>query len=201
MLQNGTRSLPSRAAPDALTQAPLMKKLTALTGTMLLASCASYRNEPVAFGAEMQAYPAGVIPGLQVRRRLNDADAVFVRVAANLTERNDWGEHDDESGSGFGGGVGWRRALGGSLDEDGWIIGARVDLWSLEVDWKDPGPRSGSTDVLVLQPTLEGGHGWTRAGGDRIEATLGLGAEINVDTDGEDVGEGAIVLLGITWLF
>ena len=28
----------------------------------------------------------------------------------------------------------------------------------------------------------------------------GLGAEINVDTDGEDVGEGAIFLLGVTWL-
>lgn len=34
----------------------------------------------------------------------------------------------------------------------------------------------------------------------RFETTLGLGMEINVDTDGEEVGEGAIVLFGLTWL-
>jgi len=31
--------------------------------------------------------------------------------------------------------------------------------------------------------------------------TLGVGAEINVDTDGEDVGEGGIMLLGATIVF
>ena len=155
---------------------------------------------PHAIAPELQAYPAGIIPGLQLRRQATSQDTVFMRVAANITERNDWGEHDDESGSGFGGGFGWRRSLAGVPGGTGWLFGARVDLWSLEIDWRDPGPREGTADVLVLQPTAELGYGWTFASGSRLELALGLGAEINVDTDGEDVGEGAIALLGLTYV-
>jgi hypothetical protein len=74
-----------------------------------------------------------------------------------------------------------------------------MDVWDLIIDWKDPG-RMGSTETLVLQPTAEVGYGWNTAGVGRIELGLGLGAEINVDTDGEDVGEGAIFLIAVTWL-
>ena len=142
-----------------------------------------------------------MIPGIQLRHDVNETDAVYVRAAANLTERSDFGEHDDESGSGFGVGVGWRRAMSTTLDDDGWMIGARVDVWSLEIDWEDDPNREGTTDIIVLQPTVEGGYGWSFERGDRIELMIGVGAEINVDTDGEDVGEGAIGLLGLTWLF
>lgn len=155
---------------------------------------------PLTLAPEVQVYPAGVIPGLQLRRHPTSADTVYFRVGANLTERNDWGEHDDESGTGFGGGIGWRRSLAGVPGGTGWLYGARMDLWSLEIDWRDPGPREGTTDVLVLQPTLEAGYGWTLTSGSRVELVLGLGAEINVDTDGEDVGEGAIALVGLTFV-
>lgn len=155
---------------------------------------------PLVFAPEIQAYPAGVIPGLQLRRYPSSEDTVYFRVAANLTDRGDWGEHDDESGSGFGGGIGWRRSLAGIPGGTGWLYGARVDLWSLEIDWRDPGPREGTTDVLVLQPTVEAGYGWSLASGSRLELMVGLGAEFNIDTEGEDVGEGVIALLGLTYV-
>jgi hypothetical protein len=152
------------------------------------------------FGVEVQAYPAGVIPGIQARHRLTNADTITFRIAANITDRGDWGEHEDESGDGWGGGVGWRRAQSGDLDTDGWWYGARVDLWDLSIDWNDPGARTGKTDVLVLQPTVELGYGWTTKSAGRFELGAGIGVEINVDTTGEDVGEGTIFLVGLTWL-
>lgn len=173
-----------------------------------LATGCAVRTNPVAedgrrvvsFGGEVQAYPAGVIAGAHVRHAIDDASAAHVRLAANVTDRGDFGEHDDETGSGFGFGTGYRRALNGGLDEEGWLWGVRADLWFLDIAWEDPGPREGSSDIVVLQPTVEFGYGWTTESAGRVELVLGVGAEINVDTSGEDVGEGAIGLLGLTWL-
>ena len=106
---------------------------------------------PLRLGVEVQAYPAGVIPGVHARWAIDRSSALTARVAANITDRGDFGEFEDESGEGFGAGVGYRSALEGSLAGDGWLWGARVDLWSLEIDWEDPG-RTGTTDILVLQP-------------------------------------------------
>jgi len=153
----------------------------------------------------VQGYPAGVIAAGHVRYALSDRDELSLRIGYNATDRQDFGEHDDERGGGLGGGIGYRRSLR-PRGEGGWLWGARADLWDLEIDWKDdpsgafPAGREGTTDVLVLQPTAELGYGWWLEGA-RLELVLGLGAEINVDTAGEDVGEGAILLLGVTYLF
>ncbi|MEM9379262.1 MAG: hypothetical protein AAGB93_04865 [Planctomycetota bacterium] len=184
-----------------------MKLPLSLAASLFLASCATQgltTVEPAPrpyrpYGVEIQAYPAGIIPGLHARYRLTEADTLTFRLAANLTDRQDFGEREDESGEGWGGGIGWRRAWSGDLDDSGWWFGARVDLWDLSIDWRDRG-RTGTTDILVLQPTAEAGYGWTTDKAGRFELGLGLGAEINVDTQGEDVGEGAILLLGVTWL-
>jgi len=150
-------------------------------------------------GAELQLYPAGVIVGVRYERPLGEQSVAYARLAANLTDRQDFGEHDDESGGGFGVGVGVRSWL----DERGagWYYGGRVDLWALAIDWDDDNPaRSGQSDIIVLQPAVEGGHSW-RAGAGRFDLGLALGAEVNVDTSGEDVGEGLILLLGLTYQF
>jgi hypothetical protein len=85
-------------------------------------------------------------------------DVVTISLGANVTDRQDFGEHDDEEGSGAGLGVGYRRFAGEQLD--GWFYNARVDLWALSIDWRDePGAR-GTSDVLVLQPSVEGGYGF-----------------------------------------
>lgn len=150
--------------------------------------------------AEVRVYPAGVITSVRGARALRKSDVLHFSAGYNFTDRRDFGEHDDEEGGGPGIGAGWRRYYG--PDRGGWMWGARLDLWDLEIDWEDDlpsgGKREGETDVTVLQPTVEGGYTWRLGGGWRLDLTLAVGAEINVDTDGEDVGEGAIGLLGVT---
>ncbi len=150
-------------------------------------------------GLELQAYPAGVVAAFHHQHTFGNHEVGTVRVGWNLTERGDFGEHDDEDGGGPGFGVGWRhyQELGG----EGWYWGGRVDLWSMEINWRDKPNRRGESEILVLQPTVEGGYRF-RLGASPWMLDLGLavGAEINVDTDGEDVGEGAILLLGASFL-
>jgi hypothetical protein len=50
---------------------------------------------------------------------------------------------------------------------------------------------------LVLQPTLEAGWGFVVGEKIVFTPTVAFGFEINVKTEGEPTGEGAIVLLGI----
>lgn len=153
-----------------------------------------------ALGPEVQVYPAGVVVALRAERPVAQRGTLHGRLGWNFTDRRDFGEHDDEEGDGPGLGIGYRHRL--SEDPAGWLLGARLDAWALEIDWEDDPSggmprRRGTTDVLVLQPTLEGGRSWWIGRALLLEATLGLGVEINVDTDGEDVGEGAILLGGV----
>lgn len=149
-------------------------------------------------GVEVRGYPAGVIAAVHSLQPIGERDAWHVSAGVNVTDRRDWGEHDDEEGGGSGIGGGWRRYE--TADRDGWFGGARLDVFSLEIDWEEDSGDEGTSDVLVLMPTVEGGRAWAVGGPWVIEAGIGFGAEINVDTDGEDVGEGAILLgqLGIS---
>lgn len=148
---------------------------------------------------EAQVYPAGGI--LVGGARLGPLD---VHAGWNLTRRGDFGEHDNERGGGPGLGASvWRRGIAGLR------AGLRLDVWYLDIDWWDRVPggitgpqvasrRSGSTQITVVQPTL-------RLRFDLPGAPLGLtaavGAEFNVTTDGEDVGDGVIGLVGLRWAF
>ena len=148
-------------------------------------------------GLELQGYPAGVIVAGRASLEVSAADAVLLYVGYNTTDRGDFGEHDDEEGGGAGFGAAVRHSFGAG--DGGWHIGARADLWFLDIDWRDGGgPRVGRTEVTVLQPTARAGYAWLLSGKRlRLDATAALGAEINIQTQGEDVGEGVIVLGGI----
>jgi hypothetical protein len=159
---------------------------------------ASGRSTDGGFGLELQAYPAGLIAVGHYRFALSDKSAFGLHVGANLTDRQDFGEHDNESGSGYGAGVSYRRAL--SDDGNGWFVGGRLDVWLLEIDWQDAREglvARGETDVTVLQPSAQIGYRWPSG----FDLSLGLGVEINLETDGEEVGEGAIGLLGVGYSF
>lgn len=167
---------------------------TVILGVVLVVLCTG----PAAAGSggvAVQAYPAGVIVEAEAVFPLQAHHSLFLRAGYNFTDRKDYGEHDNEEGGGPGATVGYRYTFRDSAS--GWFLGARTDLWFLDIDWKDPG-RSGSTEVVVLQPTFEAGYHAVRAGGWSISPFLGLGYEINVDTTGEDVGEGAILLVGLS---
>lgn len=173
----------------------------ALTLYLLAASAYADTNSAPNWGVELQVYPTGLIPGLRYEWQIREQDVVFARLAYNFTERSDFGEHDDESGGGAGIGFGWRHWKD-RMSQD-WHYGARLDIWTLDIDWRDnlPSLRTGETDILVLQPSAELGYSWLKPDGSRVDLTAGLGVEINVDTDGEDVGEGIIALFGVTWMF
>ncbi len=183
-----------------------MALISACSGTPIRADAGDgetgARPWRVAVGAEVQAYPAGIIPGVHAQFPLSESGVLTTRLAYDATDRQDFGEHDNEDGGGPGGGVGYRHYFG--PDYTGWLLGGRVDLWFLDIDWEDDPPAipaKDSTDVIVLQPTVEGGYGFRVADRLRLDLTVGVGAEINIDEDGDDVGEGAIGLAGITLVY
>ncbi|MBV1928935.1 MAG: hypothetical protein KUG81_05425 [Gammaproteobacteria bacterium] len=150
-------------------------------------------SRDIKIGVEVEAYPAGVITTATARFLLDQSDEVSFRTGYNTTDRQDFGEHDDETGGGPGAGFGYRHFL--RAGHAGPFLGGRLDVWSLEIDWKENGT-SGTTDVIVAQPTAEVGYAWRVDEGLQFTTNLALGAEFNVDTEGEDVGEGVILLLG-----
>ncbi len=150
-------------------------------------------------GFTVQAYPAGVNATLHGAIPLGIRDVVRAYTGLNLTDRRDWGAHESERGGGPGAGVAWRHYFG--TGHGGFHVGPRVDVWLLAIDWEDDGgTRAGSTSLVVVQPTAQAGYTW-RLGGGRyaLAATAAFGAEVNVITDGEDVGQGAILLVGVSF--
>ena len=87
-------------------------------------------------------------------------------------------------------------------DHQGLYLGARLDVWFNTIDWAQylnaPGTDSGSTKLVILQPTATIGYHLFL--GDQLTLTpeLALGVEINAITDEEPTGQGAILLGGIS---
>jgi hypothetical protein len=171
--------------------------LLAVSGLMLLPQLGWSQVIP---GIELQVYPTGIMPGLRVEKRMN-RNEVNLRLGLNLFDHRDLGVQEEEIGGGGGGSLGYRRyfADGGT----GFFLGARTDLWVNRNRWRDeigtPTEVSGTTNLLVVQPTAEAGYR-LGLGESRwlLAPTLGFGFEVNVVSDGADVGQGAIVLLGVS---
>jgi hypothetical protein len=157
------------------------------------------RPDAPAVGVELSAYPAGIIASARFTIPTGRSWSFEGTVGLNLTDRRDFGEHDNEEGEGPGAGIGIRWS---EEEASGWFLGARVEVWRLTIDWRDDPARTGETEVTVLQPTLRGGHGWNLgAGRFRFEVGGALGVEINASTTGEPVGKGAILLGGLALLY
>ena len=151
------------------------------------------------FGIEAQQYPTGFLLGIRSEIGLNKHHAVDVRIGYNLLDHQDFGVQEDEKGGGFGFTLGYRYYF--QSQNTKWFLGARSDLWFNEVDWKDnigqANEINGTTDVVVLQPTAIGGYRFLLNDHWVITPTLAFGAEINIKTDGEEVGQGSILLWGL----
>lgn len=176
-----------------------MRSLT-LALTALLASCAAADYERSAlFGVEANAYPTGQLIGPRGELRLAERGALSGRAAIHFADRGDDGEHDREDGSGYTGGIGWRQWLDDYGDD--WFVGARLELSRLALGWTDDGPpeRSGNSNVTIVTPFIEGGYSWAFENDLRLDLFASLGREVNVDTDGADVGEGAILMVGVSF--
>ncbi len=159
-------------------------------------------NDTWGIGTELQAYPAGLIPGARGELFLGPMQNVNMRIAYNVARRQDFGKHDDERGGGWGAGIGYRRY--GVRDRLPFFAGIRIDWWELGIDWQQKSnaiQTSGTTRISVLQPTGEFGYDWRIHESWSLIATVSVGAEINLVSQGEPVGEGAILLIGLNTVY
>lgn len=110
-------------------------------------------------GFEFQAYPTGLIPGLRIEKGIGTKSAVHLRLGYQWIRHRDLGVHEDERGNGYGFTLGYRRYF--SEGFRGVSISSRCDLWFNKLDWEDTDiaiPVSGTSDIVVVQPTLELGY-------------------------------------------
>lgn len=147
-------------------------------------------------GLECQVYPTGIIPSVNYAMPVSQAGSLEFRVGYNIVDHRDLGVQDDEKGGGFGGSVGYAHAIWKGIR-----LGVRADVWWNTIDWKmDPGTImevAGTSDVTVFQPTTTLDYP-IHFGAWSLVPRIAFGAEINVQTNGEEVGQGAILLGGVS---
>ena len=149
-------------------------------------------------GVEVQQYPTGFLFGVRSEFGLAEHHAMDIRIGYNSLDHKDFGVQESEKGGGFGFTIGYRYYF--NLGNQKWFLGARSDLWFNEIDWfdnREDEMKAGVTNIVVLQPTAIVGYRFLIKEHWVISPTLALGAEINVKTKGEEVGQGAIVLWGV----
>lgn len=151
-------------------------------------------------GIEVQWYPAGYQFMLTGEWGFTQRDAIHAKLGYNLARRQDFSPYNDqENGGGWGFTTGYRHYFQDQCR--GLYVGGRMDWWWLTIDWEDDletaNPTAGSTDIVVFQPTGEVGYLYQQPNSPwAVGVNAAAGWEINVLTDGEEVGQGAIGLLG-----
>ena len=168
-----------------------MSKIIALCSFIMILTTSVWSQ---AIGVEVQQYPTGFLFGVYGEIDLKEHHAITFRAGYNLLDHKDLGVQENEEGGGFGGSVGYKYYF--SEERSKLFLGARTDLWFNSVDWTND-MLSGTTEVLVLQPTAMVGFSFLLNEHVVVAPTLALGAEINVDTDGAEVGQGGILLWGV----
>jgi len=178
------------------------------TRFLLLACALGSLLSPTAFAAgegvrlELRAYPSGQFAGVGWESDLpllGDHYRGSAAVLYNRARRGDSGVHQDERGIGYGGGLAIDRYF--SSNQLGWYAGVRADVFSLRIDYRDSignGSIAGSSRVTVVQPTINAGYAVDLGNRQRLQLSLGVGAEINARTRGEQVGDGAIGVAGVS---
>ncbi len=151
-------------------------------------------------GIELQWYPAGYQLMLTTELGFTPKDAIQAKVGYNIARRQDFSPYNDlENGGGWGFTLGYRRYWNENIR--GLYGGVRMDMWWLTIDWEDgletANPTSGTTKITVFQPTAELGYMYQFTDSPfSVGLNAAAGYEINIVTNGEDVGQGAIGLFG-----
>ena len=150
------------------------------------------------YGIFVQAYPTGIVPGIFLHFPTGKKSIMELRGGYNFLNHGDAGVQLDEKGGGFGGSLGYHYFFTKVMQR--WTIGIRNDIWFNEVNWKKELSTGvivdGKSDIVVIQPTLTGGYTFD-LGPLRLNPNLAFGYEVNVVTKYQEVGQGAIILLGI----
>ena len=146
-------------------------------------------------GAEFQWYPSGTITGLHLAFNSKLHNSFVIRGGYNKIDRKDNGEKQNEKGSAWGGSLGYRyyfKPYPYKL-----FLGVRTDLWRMNIDWTE-GPNYGLTKTWTIQPTFEIGYTFIINDQAFITPVISNGAEINIKTEGDKVGQGFITMIGIS---
>jgi len=175
----------------------------ALTFLLLLSFCNAISAQNTrsrgieSVGLGLQIYPAGTMINLKSNWKVSPREILTGKLGYNFAMRQDFGKHDNEEGGGPGFTVAYKRYFKTELS--GWFMEARAAMWFLDIDWGDNTPlRSGNTDITVVQPTVGLGYDFLINHSLKLGFIAAFGYEVNVATNGEDVGEGGISLLGIS---
>ena len=150
---------------------------------------------------EFQAYPTGLVPGVRIAKLFKEQHALHFRLGYNWIRHRDLGVHEDERGDGFGFTLGYRQYF--SPNHEKYFVGVRSDFWFNELIWKDNigggNEITGVSNIRVIQPTLEAGHLFLLSDGSTfVSPSVAFGFEVNIKTEGEEVGQGAILLVGLS---
>ncbi len=157
-----------------------------------------------------QVYPAGIISGARFDFRMEENLTLTSGIGYNFTDRKDYGKNDNEEGGGPGFGVGF---ITSDFITPNLSAHIRTDLWFMDIDWEqrgiiicDPEPcpgavSRGTTEITVLQPTIGLEYNIPFSENFFLKPSLSFGYEINIRTKGREVGEGAILLLGLNMGF
>lgn len=162
-------------------------------------------DSPIDLGLSVQLYPAGIIPTINLERYITENESLLFRLGANIVDRQDFSdENDQEEGGGFGGSFGYRKHF--PLNKGKIVAGAHLDVWNLWIDWEDnlgtPNESSGTTYTLTLQPWLEAGYFFNiKNSASQLGITAGFGREINAITNGADVAQDWIGSLSLQYYF
>lgn len=177
-------------------------KLLALAVLCFFASTALTAQSAHSLAFEFQAYPTGLIPGLRFEYGFQARHSLHVRAGYNWIRHGGNGVQDNEWGDGFGGTAGYRYYFRDGWS--GWFLGARADAWRSRLHWEDQDANGavvsdGISKILVMQPTAEAGYLFRLGKGEWfIAPAAAFGVEVNVKTEGAKVGEGTILLLGVS---
>ncbi len=151
------------------------------------------------YGIELQQYPTGFLLGARTEFGFKSHQSFDIRVGYNLVDHRDLGEHTIEEGGGFGFTLGYRYYF--KPQNTRFFLGIRSGFWFNKIDWQDSSTVSGTTDIVVLQPTIIGGYLFLIKEKWSITPTLAIGYEINIVENGEPVGQGSILLWGLTFCY
>ena len=153
-------------------------------------------------GGEYQYAKDGPAFNLQLAFNAEEYHAIVLRAGYMKAMGKTTSAHTNESGSGWGGSIGYRYHF--SVIPKRFFIGARAGLWNLNINWSVP-EAEGVTKLLVLQPAIETGFTWVINDCFFITPQLSASVQTTLNTKGEKVayGTGFIPMAGISagWRF
>ena len=156
------------------------------------------------FGGDLQAYPTGIVLNARYEQAIKWNHGINFNIGYNRFSHPRWGVHDVEHGGGPGVSVGYRYYIRWGLKR--YFVGGNVGLWYNRAQWKDnedtPKETSGNSNLLTLHYIAETGYCWIIKNLPfGIAPYFAIGAKRNVKTDGDDIREGVLFILGINLNF